>query len=115
MYSSADTLETQGTEVCIAECVVMCECCNQKPTTHLAKLGEITGKTRVLYSELGEITGRTRVLPCGNLNIVLNFHAVGYLKLSVISTVCHKIIFHDLNEYDSTNKADIQKILLISV
>ncbi len=33
--------------------------------THLAKLGEITGKTRVLYSELGEITGKTQVLPCG--------------------------------------------------
>ncbi len=32
---------------------------------HLAKLGEIVGKTRVLYSELGEITGQTRVLPCG--------------------------------------------------
>ena len=28
--------------------------------THVAKLGEITGKTRVLYSELGEITGKTR-------------------------------------------------------
>ncbi len=34
-------------------------------TSHLAKLGEITGKTRVLYSELGEITGKTRVLPGG--------------------------------------------------
>ncbi len=33
--------------------------------THLAKLGEITGKTQVLYSELGEITGKTRVLPVG--------------------------------------------------
>ena len=33
--------------------------------SHLAKLGEITGKTRVLHSELGEITGKTRVLPCG--------------------------------------------------
>ncbi len=31
---------------------------------HVAKLGEITGKTRVLYSESGEITGKTRVLPC---------------------------------------------------
>ncbi len=31
-------------------------------TTHMAKLGEITGKTRVLFSELGEITGKTRVL-----------------------------------------------------
>ncbi len=30
----------------------------------MAKLGEITGKTRVLYSELGEITGETRVLSC---------------------------------------------------
>ena len=29
----------------------------------MAKLGEITGKTRALYSELGEITGKTRVLP----------------------------------------------------
>ena len=31
---------------------------------HVAKLGEITGKTRVLYAELGEVTGKTRVLPC---------------------------------------------------
>ena len=29
------------------------------------KFGEITGKTRVSYSELGKITGKTRVLPCG--------------------------------------------------
>ena len=28
----------------------------------MAKLGEITGKTGVLYLELGEITGKTRVL-----------------------------------------------------
>ena len=34
-------------------------------TAHVAKLGEITGKTRVLYSKLGEITGKTRVLPGG--------------------------------------------------
>ncbi len=27
--------------------------------SHVAKLGEITGKTRVLYLELGEITGKT--------------------------------------------------------
>ncbi len=27
--------------------------------THVAKLGEITGKTRVLDSELGEITGKS--------------------------------------------------------
>ncbi len=33
------------------------------PTTHVAKLGEITGKTRVLYSEFGQITGKSRVLP----------------------------------------------------
>ena len=33
--------------------------------SHLAKLGEITGKTRVLYSKVGEITGKTRVLPGG--------------------------------------------------
>ncbi len=32
---------------------------------HVAKLDEITGKTRVRYSELGEITGKNRVLPCG--------------------------------------------------
>ncbi len=31
--------------------------------SHVAKLGEITGKTRVLHSKLGEITGKTRVLP----------------------------------------------------
>ncbi len=37
--------------------------------TQLAKLGEITGKTRVLYSELGEITGKTWVLPCGHIFI----------------------------------------------
>ena len=36
-----------------------------KAPNHVAKLGEITGKTRVLYSELGEITGKTRVLPGG--------------------------------------------------
>ena len=36
----------------------------QKPT-HVAKLGEITGKTWVLYSELKEITGKTPVLACG--------------------------------------------------
>ncbi len=30
----------------------------------MAKLEEITGKTRVFYSELGKITGKTRVLPC---------------------------------------------------
>ncbi len=35
--------------------------------THVAKLGEITGKTRVLYSELGEITGKTLVLPGGEV------------------------------------------------
>ncbi len=34
---------------------------------HVAKLGEITGKTRVLYSELGKITGKTRVLLRGSL------------------------------------------------
>ena len=34
-------------------------------SAHVAKLGEITGETRVLYSKLGEITGKTRVLPCG--------------------------------------------------
>ena len=34
-------------------------------TANVAELGEITGKTQVLYSELGEITGKTRVLPCG--------------------------------------------------
>ncbi len=39
--------------------------------THLAKLGEITGKTRVLYSELGEITGKTRVLPGGYVILAL--------------------------------------------
>ncbi len=33
--------------------------------SHVAKLGEIMGKSPVLYSELGEITGKTRVLPCG--------------------------------------------------
>ncbi len=33
----------------------------------VAKLGGITGKTRVLYSKLGEITGKTRVLPGGLL------------------------------------------------
>ncbi len=33
--------------------------------SRVAKLGEITGKTRVLYSKLGEITGKTRVLPGG--------------------------------------------------
>ena len=32
---------------------------------HVAKLREITGKTRVFYSKLGEITGNTRVLPGG--------------------------------------------------
>ncbi len=39
---------------------------SQNMVTHVAKLGEITGKTRVLYSKLGEITGETRVLPSGN-------------------------------------------------
>ena len=34
---------------------------------YMAKLGEITGKTRVLYSELGEIT---RVLPFGMLGVI---------------------------------------------
>ena len=32
----------------------------QKEITHVAKLREITGKTRVLYPELAEITGETR-------------------------------------------------------
>ncbi len=31
----------------------------------MAKLGEITGKTRVLSSEMGEITVKTWVLPYG--------------------------------------------------
>ncbi len=31
-----------------------------------SKFGEITGKTRVLYSKWGKITGKTRVLPCGH-------------------------------------------------
>ncbi len=31
--------------------------------THVAKLGEITGQTRVLYSELGEITGYPLLYP----------------------------------------------------
>ncbi len=34
-------------------------------TSHVAKLEEIIGKTRVLYPELGEITGKIRVLPDG--------------------------------------------------
>ncbi len=38
-------------------------------TAHVAKLGEITGKTRVLYSELGEITGKTRDLPGGGQKV----------------------------------------------
>ncbi len=38
---------------------------SDQQVTHVAKLGEITGKTRVLYSELWEITGKTRVMPCG--------------------------------------------------
>ncbi len=33
--------------------------------THVAKLPEITGKIRVLYSEVGEITGKSPVLLCG--------------------------------------------------
>ncbi len=33
--------------------------------THVAKGGEITGKTGVLYSEFVEITGKARVLPDG--------------------------------------------------
>ncbi len=41
------------------------ECDQRSLITHVAKLGEITGKTRVLYSEFGEITGKTRVLPGG--------------------------------------------------
>ncbi len=35
----------------------------------MAKLGEIheiTGKTKVFYSNLGEIAGKTRGLPCGH-------------------------------------------------
>ncbi len=36
--------------------------------THVAKVGEVTGKTRVLYSELGE-TGKTRVLPGGQAHM----------------------------------------------
>ncbi len=39
--------------------------CKLVSSSHVAKLGEITGKTRVLYSKFGEITGKTRVLPCG--------------------------------------------------
>ncbi len=43
-----------------------CQRCQKSlATSHNAKLGEITGKTRVLYSEWGNITGKTRVLPCG--------------------------------------------------
>ncbi len=38
-------------------------------TSHMAKLGEITGKTRVLYSKLGEITGKSRVLQGGITDI----------------------------------------------
>ena len=46
----------------------------------MAKLGEITGKTRVLYSELGEITGKTRVLP-GGINHHMPFHTEsGHVK-----------------------------------
>ncbi len=44
--------------------VLNCSVVWAKLDTHVAKLGEITGKTRVLYSELMEITGKTRVLPC---------------------------------------------------
>ncbi len=43
----------------------------KKKTPDPAKLGEITGKTQVLYSELGEIAGKTRVSPCGHANNVL--------------------------------------------
>ena len=46
---------------------------------HVAKLGEITGKTRVLFSELGEITGKTRVLPCGRWDMVKNNQLQLYL------------------------------------
>ena len=46
-------------------------------TTQVAKLGESTGKTRVLYSELGEITGKTRVLPRGNPKLSLfSFYSI---------------------------------------
>ena len=33
--------------------------------SYMEKLGEITGKTRVVYSELAGTTGKTRILPCG--------------------------------------------------
>ncbi len=49
--------------------------------THLTKLGEITGKTRVLYSELGEIIGKTRVLPDGQMAV-----DVVYTKISINAT-----------------------------
>ncbi len=36
------------------------------------KMGDITGKALVFYSELGEITGISRVLPCGFALIYFN-------------------------------------------
>ncbi len=39
--------------------------CRSNNTTHVAKPGEITGKTRVIDLKSGEITGKNRVLPGG--------------------------------------------------
>ncbi len=50
--------------------------------THLAKLGEINGKTRVLYSELGEFTGKTRVLP-GTASLPLNVSKPAYYTCAI--------------------------------
>ena len=55
---------------------------------HVAKLGEITGKTRVLYSELGKITGKTRVLPGGSLSGA--FHLRQYIhKANKVYRLCN--------------------------
>ena len=43
--------------------------------------GEITGKTRVLYSELGKITDKTRVLPCGFAFLLKIIHLIILLKV----------------------------------
>ena len=52
----------------------------------MAKLGVITGKTRVLHSELREITSKTRVLPCGNVGA--DFKIFGITGKSELVGLC---------------------------
>ncbi len=60
---------------------------------HVAKLGEITGKTRVLYSELGEITGKTRFLVHSWYDIFFSLSFTGKLFLVKAAGFDKRVVF----------------------